>query len=963
MHTKRNLLKNIWIHVALLVVLIAFCFINQDYFHLLPFADAYTFVGPTNVFAGVQDRTYLIDNAKKTVIILDENKRYVNELVGGSLDKDFYYASQICDDAEGNIYIADVVYSGVGTRIEQERILKFDKQGRYIGTLFEKIYEESEAPYQYGNILYLQNRGTELEFGLQTEEGIEQYFMDCWGAGYNLRNWEANYDVNDIAYDSSTDRMIICTRQGNVLAVNENGTEELIWDGKGVEIPWMVAVDDEGAIYFSELTSCSIYKLEAGERHEITSSDYCYYTVEVNQDREIITTDYGGIWYEDGENENYIMEAGINNHLLRILTWIAAVIIGVYIIVGLVLLIRRIATRTADKEQLIRIVMVLTASVLCTTTVSIFMIRSMTEEQNNTMLQQLDLFAELMLQKIDVDGLCSLERIDDYQSETYNRVRKPLDEMVDTAYENGDYYYYTIYSGDGTYINAILDYEQTLTTKHPAYEWGDNLYTQVFLEGKSVQVPAETSAYGTWTFVIHPIQNSQGETVAILEIGTNVDDVKREQWELQREILFTSIISAIVIIMLLLEVLFLFSTWSAGKKESDKPTSYVPLRTIIFMIYMSSSLQDPFVAQMCNRLYDGSLPIPEGIASSLPISAEVFMAAVCSFFAGRLVSRLGTKNNMIIGAIFSIIGFALCGIWFNYYAILIGKAMIGVGMGVIYVTANTLAALGTTEEERGKAFAGINVGVLSGITVGDGLGSILLTFGSYQMVYLVGSFVMVVALIILTRCRNLKPKVEKEVAGIRFTKFIFNWRVLPYFLFILLPFMILISYREYFFPLYAEENNMSEVTVGRILLLCGLLVIYLGPLLCDVLLRKLGSRKAMILSSVLVFADVLVYMCVPNFTSVIIGVVGMSIIVSFAYTCQYAYFASIPECDGYGEGNAMGVYSMIENGGQTLGPMVFGTMLLLGNVQGIRNIGYFFGVMLVLYFLVGLIQMRKKKRG
>jgi predicted MFS family arabinose efflux permease len=280
-------------------------------------------------------------------------------------------------------------------------------------------------------------------------------------------------------------------------------------------------------------------------------------------------------------------------------------------------------------------------------------------------------------------------------------------------------------------------------------------------------------------------------------------------------------------------------------------------------------------------------------------------------------------------------------------------------MGVIYVTANTLAALGRNEEERGRAFAGVSAGVLSGITVGDGLGSIILTFGSYKVAYLAGAVCMLGGLLILLQCKDMKPKVEREESSIGFAKFMFNPRVLPFLILILLPFMILLSYREYFFPLYAEDNGMSEVSIGRLFLICGLIVIYVGPVLGEWLIQKMGSRRAMLLASILMVANIGIYMCYPSFVSAVAGVIILSVIISFAYTCQYAYFASIPECDRYGEGNAMGVYSMIENIGQTLGPIVFGFAISLGYVGGIRLVGAVAGGITLLYILIAITQRRK----
>ena len=62
--------------------------------------------------------------------------------------------------------------------------------------------------------------------------------------------WNADYDFSDAAYDSVQERMIITTRQGDMLALDKNGKEEVLFKGNGTEIPWNVTVDKYGQIYF-----------------------------------------------------------------------------------------------------------------------------------------------------------------------------------------------------------------------------------------------------------------------------------------------------------------------------------------------------------------------------------------------------------------------------------------------------------------------------------------------------------------------------------------------------------------------------------------------------------------------------------------------------------------------------------------------------------------------------------------
>ena len=202
-----------------------------------------------------------------------------------------------------------------------------------------------------------------------------------------------------------------------------------------------------------------------------------------------------------------------------------------------------------------------------------------------------------------------------------------------------------------------------------------------------------------------------------------------------------------------------------------------------------------------------------------------------------------------------------------------------------------------------------------------------------------------------------KEKKKEEKGGM--LHFLVDRQSIVFLFFLLTPFMIALSFRDYFFPLFAGENGMSEVRIGQIFLLFGLLTIYIGPYLAEWLLGHLGPKKSIVLASVLMAACIGIYVLYPSMGTVLLGIMAFYFVISFAYTCQYSYFETLPAVLKYGEGPAMGVYSMSESVGQTLGPVIFGVLLGFGNQKGMLLVVAGL-LVLTVCFLVGSMTHRKQ---
>lgn len=945
---------------AACLLLAALCWVFRPLFTDAPFSTAYAFDGPSGVFPGESGRLYIIDQGKKTVLITDGQGKLLRSIdCGTDGDSEPYYASLVAEGADGSIYVADTRYAGQGTRISQERIFRYDADGENGTCIYLIDYEaiEQEAPLQYGNILSLREENGALVFTRKTDNGLAVCQLDLasgrlQSAGYDL---PGQY-ISDADAEPGTLRPIFTNRLGQVCTVTDGATEVLLDEGR---TSWMLCAE-EGRIYYSDIAANAVlcYDLETGREEIVLEAPDILYGVQTAGGR-LYTTDYMGYYMlEDGE-ASYVDALTYSQPLLRCALW-AALFLGGLLAVAVAYLLLAPALHRPKSELFQRMAIVLGVSLCMGCLVGYITITQMVSNQKATVMEQLNLFCDILVENTDTEALANIDSLADYKGEDFNQVKEPLDALTRMGYENGMYYYYAIYSTDGEIIYTIMDFEETLPARYPVYAYGEEGYTEVLAEGESVEFGGDVSSYGSWAFVLKPIRNAAGEPMAIMEVGTNLDDLDSQIQELVKEVALTILSMAVVLLMIIVEIIFYAEHRERKRKNLALPglAAQFPLRLLIFLAYLVDCMQDAFVSILANQLYTPILGIPQSVGAALPLSAQVFAAAVMAFLGGGLSRKAGVKKTLVGGFLLEITGCLLCGAGGTYFSLLGGKAVIGMGLGLIIVSLNAIAARGEDEAESAKAFTDISAGTLAGVTAGAGVGSIILSFGHYSMVYFAGAAILLIGLALSFSGRDYKEvavaKVKEEVG---FFRFLFNRQVITFLLLMLLPFLMGLSFREYFFPIYAAELGMSETMIGRLYLICGLLVIYAGPQLTGKLIARLGGKWTVTLASALIIAAPLLYVAIPTLATTIVGVLLLSVAISFGYAAQSTYYSELPSVEHYGGGRAMGIYSLFENIGQTIGPMIYGLAMMLGYRSGLGLIG---GAMLALLLLFLACNGKKK---
>lgn len=918
---------------------------------------------------GGDGRLLLIDQGKAAIEILGSTQVLENRLSGEN-PNGFYHAEQIAQAEDGTLYIADRAYLTTGDGTETaERILEL--RGRTVRTVWQSTLEGSGISEKQGAaIMELQIHDGAVYFLRAESYGMGLYRFEPGGEPALIRRAYCGDTVNDASIDLATGTIVIATRRGYVRVLQ--GQEQL-WKTVPTNtwhlMPQSVSARNGSAWVADGFANC-VYRFATDNPEKgfqtVFSGETSLIDIQASPDGSLLLASDGAGFYQiSAMDTSYVGEVVFARFALTV---VLRVCFGIALLIGawLLRLLLRLLLKLLHTEAALRVVLVVLAAASVSVFVAYSLMVDLFAQEDEALVENMKLFAESVLQGVEAEDLKTLRWEQDYGSSAFMRVRRPLDNLLALAHAEENYYSYALYRADGETLRLVMDSDDSVMCGQP-YEMPDRSYlAEVHRTGKSFALRTHT-AEGNFIEVMIPVTDESGDPFAALEIGLDLGLRNRSRAEATLNMILNVICATAVVVMLVLEIIFLISFTEKYRGLQGMPDvipdgpSIVPVRTLMFLIYTADCMQEAFIAVLCAQLYRGGLPVPDGTAAALPMSAELLAMAVSSAVCGQAAQRYGSRRVFTAGMAVQLAGFVLCPALGSYSGIFLGKVLIGVGMGAVYVTCNTVAASGATEESSSGAFAGVAAGTISGIAAGAGLSAVFLSIGGWRLVYLISALFAFAGLLLSNTAGDVRPARQEsalDAQEISTVRFFLNRRVPAFFLLILVPFMMTPSYRVYFFPIYAQEQGISDVRVGQIYLLCGLMVLYLGPKLSDVILKRLGSFWGMLSASLLAGGAMALFIAFPAVGSVIAGILLVYGAYAFGSVCQYTYFQHLPECLSYGEGKSMSAYSVFENLGSTLGPMVFGALLPMGYRAGLS---VFCGVLLALGAVFTVVSWRVRK--
>ncbi len=965
---------------------------------------------PTYCMFAQDGRQYIVAEGATEILVLSDEGEYLFSIQGGKRSNGFYYAQSIVADEDGNLYVHDRLLNENGKDIDSERIVVFNHAGRFQEYLFEEPHD-TDTQGENRNQLYaltyldgaLQMVRVETDsftlYQIDLENGYldavqsyryedafrvlmafavspdgQVYFSDKYGSV-----WQASADSAHIClYDASqygdenfysmvTD--IGCDAEGNVY-FNDIGRREigcLLADGSVKTIISRGEPMTEMPEDFNILPIYSAFSVAEDGTVSVAYSD-SYYDSELNEqvyNYNLFIKNADGTVQFNGAEANKTLSVQARGWLCCAALVVLAVLAGV----SIVRLITWLSRAKLSFSAMMQIAVIATA-LLTALPVSTVIINDTSTRYTDSMMSQMSIMATLMARDLRAEDIQSIESPQDYWSEAYQRIDASVKEILrDELTEDRGIYCImyreyndivcTLYSDEG--LNGVM------SPMEGSYE--GSAEEGIYNTGELVQISAYSSAEGHYMFTIAPVFDDAGDVIALIEVGTDLYAYNEANNALIRELLLKVLMFIITMILLFSESTVFFSALQRSRRERKRKLSQDVgiIRPIAFLVFFAGNMSTTFLPVYGKQLWTSAMGIQEEIAIALPLSAEVLFAALFSVLGGFIVDRVGTKRLIVIGSIILTGGLVMCGFVPTLWLLIAGNAILGVGEGLMLVSLNTFISNYGEEEQRNRGFSGYNAAYLSGMNCGTVIGSLIAEWLGYRPVFYIGGAILVAGIVMIIVCLRRQTTSgeheEKEIAGMSTVRFMLSPRVLIFFIFMLMPYLICASFLSYFFPIYGEENGLSTSFVAQAFLLAGVISIYLGPVLTKVVSNRLGARWSLVLSTAMYVAGFTFFAIHPSIATCFIIIALLAVADSFGLSMQAVYFSALPEVQRYGAGKAMGINSAVENIAQTLGPIIFASLLLLGAERGILLMAQIVGVLLVVFVISCLLDRQKNRSG
>ena len=381
------------------------------------------------------------------------------------------------------------------------------------------------------------------------------------------------------------------------------------------------------------------------------------------------------------------------------------------------------------------------------------------------------------------------------------------------------------------------------------------------------------------------------------------------------------------------------------------------IRPLSFILLVADFMQNSFTPIYVTKIYEPIFNLPAEIGIAIPLSAEVCTTAIFAWLGGSLKTKLGLKKLLFSGATISLLGFLICGILPNVIVFTIGKAVIGIGMGFVHVALLTFISEADNEKILSDGYAYYFASYFAAINIGCVIGGSLANFVGQRQVYFVAAATILggIALglyLLKNVALNISPKVSKtEQSKISIGKFLINPKIISFFFFIFIPYLVMSYFLYYFFPLFADQNNITTTRIAQAFLLNGIFVVYLGPLLAPKLEKLFSKKINMIIGSLLSVVALGLFALKPSLTTAIIALIILGVADSFTFTAQNIYYNTLEIVNKFGISKANGIKNTFENIAYVMAPAIFGIAMLSGISYGILLIALTSLVLLGLFFI------------
>jgi predicted MFS family arabinose efflux permease len=276
---------------------------------------------------------------------------------------------------------------------------------------------------------------------------------------------------------------------------------------------------------------------------------------------------------------------------------------------------------------------------------------------------------------------------------------------------------------------------------------------------------------------------------------------------------------------------------------------------------------------------------------------------------------------------------------------------------------------------RGRNMATVIAGLFAGHLSGAAVGAMLMQQSGFEAVFLIAAGLLCVPAIgVLTlmwpyrqtgataqKAPALANGPESSLAQLRELLFSRGFGMLL--LGCVVPFSIAqVGLLTYALPIYLEAHGATASSVGRILMLYGLFVIYAGPYMGRLADQSSSKKQWIVAGGLIGSAGMLSLYFASGILAATAAVVMLALASCFAGGAQTAYMLGLDNVQRYGAAGATSVMRAADKFGQMLGPLLVGGLFASMGISGglaLTGAVYLFATLAFLLLAPGFSRARQ----
>ncbi len=382
------------------------------------------------------------------------------------------------------------------------------------------------------------------------------------------------------------------------------------------------------------------------------------------------------------------------------------------------------------------------------------------------------------------------------------------------------------------------------------------------------------------------------------------------------------------------------------------------VRPVMFAFLFAMALPLGFLPLYARSLL--SPGVSEGMAAMLvaiPTAAEMGAGLVMALLAGRLIDRRGWVTPVAWGLALAVAGNIACALADSLTTLTLARALAGLGYGLVWMALQGFIVNLGPPQYRGRNMTAVIAGLFAGHMTGAAVGGMLASQAGQRPVFVVGAFMVLVTAFaarhLLSPYRSVSPAASSagspaapaqsmgtasvripaaqgsvsQVGSGSLKRLLTDRGYMALLLGCVVPFSIAqVGLLSYALPLYFDAQGATAADVGRVIMLYGFCVIYIGPLLGRATDRSRHWKRWITAGGMVGASGLLMLHWVPGVWGVAGAVLLLAVASCLAGAAQTPYMLARESAAAYGAAGATGIMRGADKFGQMLGPLLVGAM-------------------------------------